>query len=560
MEFVNAWLSFSRIQTPSSGARSHEIVTLRIYNADSFESLNITGLTISNPSRYTLPDGEDGALPIAIAPGAFRDIRVEFIESGGIKGHYLETLAIASTDPNTPVVPITLSGLYALSVGGANEPTVAQIRDTLGYTMDTGNPTNDSYTAQGEEILAPRWVRADMRKPIYIRQIAAYHGANSDSLRLIRALDNNPNGAISTIVSLTHDADDFNSLLPLINGESGPGEVLSTPTSEEFQVMIAGYRSGRTVDHGLSHGVRFWPVRNRVGAIVANTFMVAQDFVGNGFGGEVVDFNDNIYLITNIRPSTTPLAAGAYEETNGNLFYSGNWVDYSGPEPIGGSSRYTSVIGDSLGFAIDNSVGRIVVNYTDGATYGPFELCIDISCVSVADPTDPLLWGQSASVSVQTPGNHLVTLTNLSGQFMSIEAIELRPPSDAAALVTENEMHHGMQNEIASNPAIVDTSFVLADFVPGGIAFTMRMADSTIVTTSVDIRAGSGPAAIEYNEALVDGQPAPSEITEAVNRELPILIAAALDQWIGQKIGASDFTVEYVEVSAMSIALDLTVP
>ena len=38
MDFVNTWLSFSRILVPTSGARSHDIVTLRIHNDRHLES------------------------------------------------------------------------------------------------------------------------------------------------------------------------------------------------------------------------------------------------------------------------------------------------------------------------------------------------------------------------------------------------------------------------------------------------------------------------------------------------------------------------------------------
>ena len=261
-------------------------------------------MTISNPARFTLPDGEGALLPISIPPGGFRDIRVQFTESGPTRGYFQETLTINTSDPNNPVNVITLGGSYALGVGGADEPPLSQLRDTFGYTMDIGTPTNDLYTAQGSEILSPRWVRADPSQPIYIRQLAAYHGTNTNNIRLFRALDNNPNGPIATITAMTHDADDFNSILPLINGETGPGEVFSNPSPQEFQVMIAGLRGGRSADFGQAHGLRFWPIRNPNGQLAPNAYMVAQDFVGCCFGGETNDYNDNVYLITNIAPFT----------------------------------------------------------------------------------------------------------------------------------------------------------------------------------------------------------------------------------------------------------------
>src|SRR5207248_1117069 len=46
------------------------------------------------------------------------------------------------------------------------------------------------------------------------------------------------------------------------------------------------------------HHVRFWPARDRNGNIIPNTWLMSMDYAGINY-----DYNDNVFLISNMRPA-----------------------------------------------------------------------------------------------------------------------------------------------------------------------------------------------------------------------------------------------------------------
>ena len=52
--------------------------------------------------------------------------------------------------------------------------------------------------------------------------------------------------------------------------------------------------------------MRAWAVRDRSGAIVPNTWLVGMDYSGINY-----DYNDNLYLVTNMKPETAADPAAA---------------------------------------------------------------------------------------------------------------------------------------------------------------------------------------------------------------------------------------------------------
>ncbi|NJM04944.1 hypothetical protein HC891_00010 [Candidatus Gracilibacteria bacterium] len=72
-----------------------------------------------------------------------------------------------------------------------------------------------------------------------------------------------------------------------------------------FNVVIGGYNSNRGAN-GLPHAVRFWAARDRNGQLIPNSYIVAMDNVRSTFdAGANYDYQDNVYLVTNIRPTDT---------------------------------------------------------------------------------------------------------------------------------------------------------------------------------------------------------------------------------------------------------------
>ena len=61
------------------------------------------------------------------------------------------------------------------------------------------------------------------------------------------------------------------------------------------------------------HHVRFWVARDREGKIIPDTYIMAMDYAGINY-----DYQDNVYLVSNIKPETPPTApTGALATSSG---------------------------------------------------------------------------------------------------------------------------------------------------------------------------------------------------------------------------------------------------
>jgi len=154
----------------------------------------------------------------------------------------------------------------------------------------------------GEEILSPYWFRANTQLPVTVRQLHAFHTQNTPVV-----LKRFNKGSSSTTTIFTTLAIDSQTLYPRISGSSG------APAAGSF--TIAGTQAfGFQIDNEWSddkknpqeqsggnfgHHVRFYPLRNNAGQLVADTYIMVMDYNGVNY-----DYNDNLFLISNIRPET----------------------------------------------------------------------------------------------------------------------------------------------------------------------------------------------------------------------------------------------------------------
>jgi hypothetical protein len=195
---------------------------------------------------------------------------------------------------------------------GNNENTATQLAQAFGYTTDIGEPlteNNDSPLA-GDEVRSNFWERSNLSEPIVVRQIAAFHGCctSGDRFEFKSTTGSNLGG-------FNHDPLYGQTILPLKASGQGGGkaELVWNNANQPFQITAANYSSNTTGNLGI----RTWPVIDRDGEVVRDAWYVIQDFVqgGCGSGSANCDYNDNVYLITNIVPQgerdTEPPAAPA---------------------------------------------------------------------------------------------------------------------------------------------------------------------------------------------------------------------------------------------------------
>lgn len=284
----------------------HDVATVRLRNTGS-DPLHITGLPISGPWQLVSPP----TLPATVAAGGQLDVPIKFVATSGRVT--TGTLTVQSDDPSTPSKVLTLAGYWQSLSENGQEPTLSElIRSVFGYQttlVNAGQQLNQQglVTAVGEEVLSPYWERVDTTKPVSVTQLDAFHTqGNTATLQWFKQ------GATSTAAFLTHAGIDGQSVLPHLAGSTTAlAKATFTPgaTSPVFGFRVDTEWSDptlndQTADHAngctnpCGHHVRFWPVRDRAGVLIPDTYFLTMDYSGINY-----DYNDNVYLISNIKPA-----------------------------------------------------------------------------------------------------------------------------------------------------------------------------------------------------------------------------------------------------------------
>ena len=320
----NSWLAFNRIESDADNPRFHDSVTLRLKNSSSSEPLKITRLNFSNNTNnnantpaFTLPGGEAPSLsdPLEIAAGSFYDLEVKFVytrSTNTSNENVRAQLLIGSSDAQTPTRTVQLGGSWQRQEEGGNEPDVTKIIAAFGFDTtirNSGERLNNRgrIEAIGEEVISPFWNRADEGKPIYVRQLAAYHTCCTNTASVFLQPDINSGG---TDRLFTHNGKDAQSFLPLLNGSnSAPAQGTKTPPKGTFGFKIDPEwsdpnRNNKGPDDcsagsdTCGQHVRFWPARDLNGDLIPNAYFMVMDYAGINY-----DFNDNVYFLSNVTPA-----------------------------------------------------------------------------------------------------------------------------------------------------------------------------------------------------------------------------------------------------------------
>ncbi|WP_036196277.1 malectin domain-containing carbohydrate-binding protein [Nocardioides aequoreus] len=304
-------LVMNRIQTISTTSPNvvHDVSTLRISNTGP-DGLNVTGLDVTGP--FAVVDAP--TLPALVPAGGSLDVKVRFTAQtiGTNGGLWTGTLDVKSDDVDEPSVPVELAGFWQSVSEGNQEPDLIEITRLFGYgtqIVSPGQPLNQQglIKANGDEILSPYWLRANTAAPVTVRQLAAYHTQGNTASFFWHA-----KGSTSTSTALTHVGEDGQSILPRKNDANRTvGQSTFTPAGA-FGLKIDPewsdpVRNDRQLDvtngcpsvEQCGHHLRVWPAKDRSGAVIANTYLVAMDYAGINY-----DYNDNVYLVSNIKPET----------------------------------------------------------------------------------------------------------------------------------------------------------------------------------------------------------------------------------------------------------------
>jgi SdrD B-like domain len=326
---------FSTIQNQNVkiGDTFHNTGMLQVNNTGS-APLIISSFTIT--SQWQLLDGTTLAaptFPITIAAGGSKKLAVEFIAtseptnrtpsnqtndttnpSGG--GVYTGTLTLNSNDPNAPTQSVPLAGWWQQMSENNDEPDLqtlvnlmagwsTNINSTPINDLDENTATGSKPTYYGEETVSAYWSLADPSQSISITQLDAFHTQGNTATLFWYA-----KGSTSTHSLITTAPDSGQTVFPYLNGTTNYAKATLTPTSAAFGFKVDGEWSDDSLNTafptGGGHHVRFFPVRDSQGNLVPNTYIMCMDY--SAATGYNFDFQDNVYIITNIHPVAVPAA------------------------------------------------------------------------------------------------------------------------------------------------------------------------------------------------------------------------------------------------------------
>lgn len=233
-----------------------------------------------------------------LAPGAQATLRVTFTPTSTTAlGPNNASLRLVSNDADQGVLDVALWGLCTIGSEGANEPPLKQVVDTLGYNINVGGTALVLGTGAGpigEEVLIPRFQRATVA-PVTLRPVARY----SPNERLPYGIYTTPSGTPVQQDLGAIALGQFQTLLPVTEA----GTITSfDPGAGSFGVFA---RSAARSTYGedafntgtIRHAIRVYPLKNRAGQLVANSYLIGVEEAANG------DYNDYVYVITNVIPA-----------------------------------------------------------------------------------------------------------------------------------------------------------------------------------------------------------------------------------------------------------------
>ena len=280
----------------------HDLATERITNTGG-NPLSVPSVSFTGPWLLNNP----GVLPAVVPPGGTLDLQVHFVATSGTLS--TGTMVVTTNDPTQSTITIPLAG-YWQSGSEVDEPSLVQIVNGLfGFQttiLGAGQRLNQAglVAPVGDEVLSPFWKRFDTTKPVSVRQLAAFRTQNTGTI-----FKYVPTGASTATNVFTNLPSSAQSLLPpLADGATAAGGSF-TPTTAVFGLKVDAEFSDDTrnsttndVANGCpgpcGHHVRFWPLKDVNGIVVPNTYILGMDYNGINY-----DFQDNVYIVSNIIPN-----------------------------------------------------------------------------------------------------------------------------------------------------------------------------------------------------------------------------------------------------------------
>lgn len=374
----NNTLVFNKIQIPNADVGN----LVRTQNSVKIRNTGTAPLTISlnlDGSDYSIASGGGSG---TIAPGGSREVKINFNATSGTAIHY-GTLTITSNDPSNPTEVVNLVGNWQQysEQNGQGAPSVEPSAQTIvnkifGYTSDVPTPNelktlSNKVQATGDQITAQYFVAADSGADarVFVTEIAAFHNqtytaTNGDIIATNSYMGWYKKGSPSSNKNfLTDKAGTGQMILPTNGSANNTGTATSSfkPGTGSFGFTVERKddgSSGEYSDHSLNivkdkdgnvvgtgQFLRFYIAKDKNGVVIPNTYIMLHDY--NRPGITNFDFNDTIYLISNVIPENqikVPPVVSAVRQSGVLL----NWSSPVDGPKITGFNVYRSTAVDGV--------------------------------------------------------------------------------------------------------------------------------------------------------------------------------------------------------------------
>ncbi|WP_400072158.1 malectin domain-containing carbohydrate-binding protein [Zobellia russellii] len=260
--------------------------------------------------------------PVTLNPGESQIYILTYTPSldGTDLGYQDAVLTLESDDTDNPSLEIGLHALKKSGFEGGQEPALQDVVDALGIGISVGWTSLSSSTDPspvGDEVEVERWVKAS-DQPIKITPVGRY----SPREELPFGWYTNDGTVVTHEVGvLADDIANAQTLFPPITS----GTDTFDPQGAVFGFYVESQSFGRfnyTEDAintgGVAHRVRIYPVNDREGNAVENSYLIAFEDASNG------DYQDYMFIIDNVIPFESGVLALDFDKENMSFFTSIN--------------------------------------------------------------------------------------------------------------------------------------------------------------------------------------------------------------------------------------------
>ena len=256
--------------------------------------LRLTGpyadqFTFGGPAQITLPPAATQAYTVTYAPQLTQDNL----------GYQQAQLSIETNGVREGNFVVGLHALKKAGLEGGQEPPLQDVVSTLGLGIDVGWTTlahTTAATPQGEEVIVPLFEAAGPGR-VGITPVARYSPAELLPFGFYTSTDGTPR---TTEVGVQAGG--------IVNAQTLYPNLASGSTSfvaptAPFGIYVESRSFNRTnytqdaLNLGIARRSRIYPVRDRSGQLVDNSYLICFEDATNG------DYQDYVFLLTNVQPA-----------------------------------------------------------------------------------------------------------------------------------------------------------------------------------------------------------------------------------------------------------------